>query len=355
MLAKLRLDQTKKYELAIAINKIAHMLIAFANGRNHFFSISSEQGGIEKWDDLVIEHLIDSYEHIQIKRQNNAFSTDKPLRDKITQGKNKDKWRELSTLDESIKSLGACFTSNGPIDTTIHRKFTFIVPSLLIDMKKGLNLNDLNSFLLQITPSTTVVGLQNLALASPTSAGIITWLKTWCDFKDEAHIIQALSKLRLEEVGHEDTLNSDTINFLSTCFHQVDIVLERIGSYIEANTSFTGAITPRPLLLYLQSYLLPSVPIWTQFRKNGLTWEISGTHGRAVAEPDIEHASTIVPALWSAPSDSIVKYHSLDNDEGTLPAALVRLVLHMRPTSIAYINNINSWTLVTKKLVGDTF
>jgi hypothetical protein len=354
MLAKLRLDQTKTYELAIAVNKIAHMLIAFANGRGHFFSIGTEQGGIEKWDDFVIEHLINNYEHIQVKRQNTPFSTDSHIRDRISRGENEGELRKLSPLDESIKSLGACFTSTGAIDTTKQRRFTVIVPSLIVEVKRGLTLNDLHSFLLQINSATTAVGLQQLAAASAKDANIITWLKTWCGFTDEAHILHALSKLKIEQVGNEDTLNSDTTIFLATCFHHADIVLERITSYIIANASYTSAITPRPLLIHLHSYLLPSIPVWTQFRKNGLTWEISGTHGRALTESDIEHASTVVPALWSTPGSSIVKYHSSDSDEGTLSAALVRLVLHLRPTSIAHIQNVSSWNLVTKKLVGET-
>jgi len=354
MLAKLRLDQTNEYELAIAVNKLAHMLIAFAYGRTHFFSIGSEQGDVEKWDDFVIMHLTNDYEYIQVKRQNLPFSTSRPFRDDKTRGNDKGNPQNLSELDKSITSLGARFNSTGPIDSSRQRKFTFIVPSLLVEIKKNITLNDLCSFQLQITPSTSASGLQALTAAAPKFADIVTWLKSWCGFTDEAHIIQALLKLKIEQVGNEATLKNDTLNALSTCFRQSDEVLDKIASYVKSNTSFASAITPRPLLNLLQSYLLPSVPIWTQFRKNGTTWEISGTHGRAITETDIEHASTIVPALWNTTSTSVVKYHSTDNEEGMLPTALVRLMLHLKPASIAHINNHSSWTLVTKKLVGGT-
>ena len=56
MLAKLRLDQTKKYEQALAAYEIAVMLVDFALGRKHYMRIGSEQGGISKWDDIVIEN-----------------------------------------------------------------------------------------------------------------------------------------------------------------------------------------------------------------------------------------------------------------------------------------------------------
>lgn len=354
MLAKLRLDQTNEYELAIVVNKLAHMLVGFAYGRTHLFSIGSEQGDVEKWDDFVIMHLTNDYEYIQAKRQNLPFCTSRPLRGNKTRGDDIGNPQELSELDESIKSLGACFNGVGPIDISRQRKFTFIVPSLLVEIKKSITLNDLYSFQLQITPSTSAPGLQALTAAAPKFADIVTWLKSWCGFTDEAHIIQALLKLKIEQVGNEVTLKNDTLNALSTCFSQSDEVLEKIASYVKSNTSFASAITPRPLLNLLQSFLLPSVPIWTQFRKNGATWEISGTHGRAISETDIEHASTIVPALWNTPSTSVVKYHSTDNEEGMLPAALVRLVLHLKPASVAHINNYSSWTLVTKRLVGGT-
>lgn len=353
MLAKLRLDQTKKYELAIAVNKIAHMLVAFAYGRSHFFNIGSEQGDVETWDDFVIMHSLNNYEYIQVKRQNTSFSNDSPSRDSYSQGKRAGVLRDLSPLDKSIRSLGACFTSAGPVDNTKQRRFTVIVPSLSVEIKDGLTLNDLSSFCRDITPSTTVPGLQALAAASSKFANIIIWLRSWCDFIDEAHIIHALSKLKIELEGNEETLDSSTISVLSTCFKQPSTVLEQIASYMEANTSYSSVITPRPLLNHLQAYLLPEVRIWTQFRKNGAMWEISGTHGRAVTETDIEHATTIVPALWTTPGIGVIKYHSPDNN-GILPEALVRLMLHLRPTSIAHINNVTSWKLVTKQLVGDT-
>ena len=68
MLAKLRLDQTKKYEHAIATYEIAYMLIHFALGRKHFMRIGSEQGEISKWDDIVIEASENCIIHFQVKR-----------------------------------------------------------------------------------------------------------------------------------------------------------------------------------------------------------------------------------------------------------------------------------------------
>ncbi len=357
MLAKLRLDQTSQYESAIAANEIGNMLIAFISGRTHFISIGSEQG-IQQWDDFIIQHSKNNYEHIQVKQQNTPFSKDKdrdmPLRDNYVQGPRAGLPRDLSPLDKSMESLGACFNSAGAIDHAAQHTFTFIVPHLSVEIKKGLALRDLHDLCTnQITTSTTLVGLQALVAASPTSAKVVTWLKTWCGFTDDTQIIHALRALRVKQKAQESDINDETITLLSLYFSQPAIVLERIISYIDANTSYTSAITPRPILVHLQTYLLPASNRWTQFRnRSGLEWEISGTHGGTVEE--VESASTVVPALWSMPGKGIVKYHSQANVAGKLPIALVRLMLHLKPTSVAHISDASSWSLATKALIGDT-
>lgn len=355
MLAKLRLDQTSQYESAIAANEIGNMLVAFISGRTHFISIGSEQG-IQQWDDFIIQHGKNNYEHMQVKQQNTSFSEarDMPARDNYIQGPRIGQLRNLSPLDKSMESLGACFNSGGAIDHAINHTFTLIVPHLSVEIKNGLTLRDLHDLCTnQITPSTTIEGLQALVAASPASAKIITWLKTWCSFTDEAQIIHALRAFRVKQKAQESDINDETLALLSLCFSQPDIVLEKIVSYIDANTSYTSAITPRPILVSLQPYLLPTCNRWTQFRnRTGVEWEISGTHGGNIEE--IETASTVVPALWSMPGKGVVKYHSQAGVAGKLPMALVRLMLHLKPTSVAHISNASNWNLVTKALIGET-
>ena len=112
MLAKLRLDQTKKYEQALATYEIAVMLIDFALGRKHYMRIGSEQGGILKWDDIIIEQDQSSQIHIQVKRQTSVdFGTclDECIRNKYLQGGREGQKRDLSPLDETLKSLADWF------------------------------------------------------------------------------------------------------------------------------------------------------------------------------------------------------------------------------------------------------
>lgn len=55
MRARLNLDQTRIYELAIAASKVSSMLVPYVRGQSHILGIGSEQGGIPHWDDFVIE------------------------------------------------------------------------------------------------------------------------------------------------------------------------------------------------------------------------------------------------------------------------------------------------------------
>jgi len=357
MLKKLRLDLTSKYESAIAANEIANMLVAFISGRTHFISIGSEQG-IEKWDDFIIQHGKNIYEHIQVKQQNTPFSIDKvrdmPLRGNYIQGDKAGQPKELSTLDKSMESLGACFNSAGAIDHTTEHTFTLIVPHLLVEVKKGLTLLDLHDLCKnQITLSADPAKLPELIAASPSAEKVVTWLKSWCGFTSDAQIIHALRAFTPKQKAQTSDIKAETIAHLSLCFSQPELVLEGIFSFIDANTSYISAITPRPILVRLLSHLLPTSYRWTQFRnRSGAEWEISGTHGGTVE--DIENASTIVPALWGIPGRGIVKYHSLANATGKLPMALVRLMLHMQPNSVAQISDASNWSRETKNLIGHT-
>lgn len=351
MLRKLRLDQTKKYEIAFAANSAAFMLVAFINGRKHYLSIGSEQG-IEKWDDFIIEIDKNNYKHIQVKRQLTAFSNDNPIRDTYIQGNRQGVLRDLSPLDASMKSL-ADFIQLPPAVPAIQRVFKLVVPSLNIDVKAGLPLRELHSFCEnQLNNLTTEAGLRALESASPATKNLFDWLRTWCGFHDYAHIIKGLSKFEVVQSGNENDLNAETVAQLSSCFTQPEAVLENIVSFIDANSSFTSAITPRPLLLSVQYHLLPTIPSWTQFRRNGSNWEVSGTHDRA--NESIENAGAVVPALWEAHGVGMLKYHSDDHSTGKLPRAIIRLALHFQPNTQAYIGNMDSWTMVVKGMIGST-
>jgi hypothetical protein len=78
MLRRFRLERKSDYEKLVIAQRLADMLEKFLSGRLAPLSIGAEQGGIEEWDDVVIMHTADHYEHLQIKRQSTDFCTKDP-------------------------------------------------------------------------------------------------------------------------------------------------------------------------------------------------------------------------------------------------------------------------------------
>jgi hypothetical protein len=355
MRARLNLERTRTYELAVAANKVTSMLVPYVRGKSHILGIGSEQGGIPHWDDFVIEHAKNKIEYIQVKRQYTAFGSelDLPSRGnkRVANGAPPVK-RDLSPLDKSMKSLGELFNDTGAIDNSTEKSFTVILPSLLVEIKTGLTANDLNNLCaVEMTTSTTLPQFRGLS-STASFSNIFEWLKSWCDFTSEAHIFQALKTFKIAQFGSETDINSRTIENLSVCYGEPERVLQEIVSYIQDNTSYTSFINPRHLAGHLRRYLLTGQHCWTQFKQNGFDWEITGTHGQATDE--IEYPSAVVPALWSKPNKGVIKYHAQADATGKLPRVLVRLMLHMQPTSAAHIGNLSSWHLETKRLIGST-
>ncbi len=167
MLAKLRLDQTKKYEQALATYEISCMLVDFVLGREHYLRIASEQGGISKWDDIVIEKDLNSQIHIQVKRQTSGDfgdAFDECIRNEYTRQPRKGQKRDLSTLDETMKSLADWFKDVDITTMSPKREFWIELPELNTKIKKELVVKDLHSLCANIKPDvTTAAGLQALA------------------------------------------------------------------------------------------------------------------------------------------------------------------------------------------------
>ena len=90
-----------------------------------------------------------------------------------------------------------------------------------------------------------------------------------------------LNALRLLKIyassGSKDDLDITTKKeVLSHVFFSTDDVIAKIKGYTIANTTFTGAITPRPLFHFLKEYLLAEIKLWSQFEMKGSNWELSG-------------------------------------------------------------------------------
>jgi len=355
MLAKLRLDLTKTYEQCIAAHAIAKMVVAFAEGRDHPQSIGVEQGDIVGWDDIVVEKNTNLFYHFQVKRQQTSFSGLTAECDLAITKNASDK--SLSPLDKSMKELGV-WIKNIAGTSSVNRKFFLELPDSSILIKNGLEVRQFKDFLqLHINSTTTVIGLQNLQnIQNDTNTiNVFNWLTSWCGYTDWAHILQVLTNFKVLNSGSETDIDSRSIETLSPVFKDVNDVLRDIKSVCLENSSYTGSITPRQMLLFLEKYLLPGIKTWTQFDNNGSTFKISGIHDLG-ADDEIERPSKIVPLLLSNDRVRSLKINDHRSDRNLIRpiGEIFQLALHLNGNCNALCLNWIGWKEVIRNKIGNT-
>lgn len=351
MLNKLRLDQTKNYEKAIAANEIAQMLVAFIQGREHSLCIGAEQGGIDKWDDFVIVTSDGTYKHIQAKRQQTDFSASscKCIRDRDQNGN----LRPLSPLDKTMQSLANWVQHNDLNTASPKRHFVIELPDNTTHIKKEIQVRHFHTLCQNHICSVTIAqGLEALARSDKSTKNCFNWLTTWCDFSDWDHILKALRLLEIKQSGNPNDIEERTETTLSHVFWQPIEVRKKIISYIDENSTYTGAISPRPLLKQLKDYLLPGIATWTQYQKNNSKWKISGIHDLDFNE--IERASFVVPSLWSNDRARHLKFDVPVDDTTKLSKSIVHLALHLQGQVNAHCTNSSCWKQKIETLIGGT-
>lgn len=353
MLAKLRLDQTKTYEQSIAALEIAEMLVAFVHGRKHSKCLGIEQG-IERWDDLVVIRNDGLNDHIQVKRQTTDFSNDPCKRDRYERGGRIGELKDLSPLDQSMKSLAEWTKNTTTSDIT--RQFTLVLPIDSTQIKDSLQTRHFQILCFTtIKEITTVTGLQELAKVDKTIEYCFLWLTTWCGFLDWNHILRSLKLLKLKLVGLESDINDNTLVKLSDVFNDPENVLREIKSYIIENSTYTGSIAPRQLLKRLSSFLLPEIRTWTQCENEGSIWKISGIHDLE-SNDQIERPAIIVPLLWGNE-----RFRELKINSATVGGSffkpheeLFQLALHLKGTVSSLCVSWSRWNEYLKGVIGGT-
>jgi len=359
MLKKLKLDQTKKYEQSIAANEVATMLVNFVKGRIHYLSVGAEQGDILKWDDLIIEDSEDSFIHIQVKRQTTNFSTDQSnsVRNTYTQQSRKGKLRDLSPLDESMKSLADWIKSNDPDIVRPKRKFRIELPDGNILIKNDLEIRHFRELCENIIkPVSTVSGLEQLAKTDITVKKCYDWLNTWCEFENREQILKAVCVLSIKTSGSESDINCRTKETLEQIFQTdkvEDIRLKIAPVYIDENSTYTGAIKARNLLFDFKEFLLPFIPSWTQFKRDGNNWTLSGIHDLE-NNNHIERPSIIVPTLWSNGKVRNLKIDASVNESCKLSNSLIQLAIHQEGQVNTHCKEADNWKNAINRKLGNT-
>lgn len=353
MLKKLNLDRTKEYELAVAASRVSQMVVAFVQGHDHILSVGAEQGGINKWDDLVLTEN-NLTRHIQVKRQNTDFSREPCVRNNITKGARTGQPKDLSPFDEAIKSLGEWVSANDPTTATEKKLFEVYLPEGTICVKSEIQINVLKSLCENhIKNVTTATGLGSLQSSDAAVNHCYNWLTTWCGFTDWEHILKALRILKITTGGSRDDLDINTVSNLKNVFRSPEDVLTTIKGFICDNSTFTGAIAPRHLFTLLKGYLQPEIHPWTQFGVNGMNWEISGNHDAEFVN-EIERPSVIVPSLWNDSTKGILKLVVPNDHDSPLLNKALHLALHLQGLSHSHILNHAVWKQTMSNKVGNT-
>lgn len=354
MLKKLQLKLADAYEICVAAEKVADMVVKFALGRKHYREIGCETGDVPTWDDLVIEHSDQTLEHFQIKRNFTDFSDHAcdRIADPVHKGKPNQRLRDLSPLDESMASLADWATKYDPASEATPKKFTIELPAASILIKDGLAFRHFQEFITSISNSTTAASLDQIALTHSPTKNIHLWLTTWCRFTSWDHILKVCRHMNIVLAGNESAIEARTESLLAYCFSQPDEVRKKINSFITENSTLTSKITPRPLLGELRSFWLPGLILWTEYINRGLTWDVGG-----ICDPDfnqIERAEMVVDENWQQLKQSQIKITCNAAGHSPLPSALKRMVLHMPGTTVAMIKDLQVWLERTLTLVGGT-
>ena len=358
MLQKLRLNQTETFARLIGTHEISKMLVSFVKGHTHPIEIGAEQGGIENWDDFVIKDNLKSLTHIQIKRQTERFGDerDECERNKIKRRSGKVELRDLSELDEAIKSLGIWIKNVKDKDEN-ERKFCIVFYEGGVEIKKGFKVRELVNILeIHIKPDTsTPEGLERLIKEDKSMEKCYKWLITWCNIEIIDQMLTLLKVLKIKISNTDSALITETKELLANIFRSecLDQVYEKIFSYTADNSSFTSAIRPRHLLYTLKDYLLQDIKRWTQFQRDGSSWNISGINDLE-NNNQIERPAILVHALWS-PDNLTTRSLKIDGkcDENCFVSnSLMRLSIHPQGSFDILCSDKFSWKNSIKNKTG---
>lgn len=359
MLQKLRLNQTETFARLVGTHEISKMVVSFVKGHSHPIEIGAEQGGIEKWDDFVIKDNLKSLTHIQIKRQTERFGSvlDECERNTIVRKNGNVELRDLSEIDEAIKSLGVWIKDKKDNDE-FERKFRIEFYESGVEIKNGFKVRDLVNILeIHIKPDTsTPEGLERLIKEDKSMEKCYNWLTSWCNIENIDQMLILLKVLKIEYSNTETALINETKEILTNIFlsEYLDQVHEKILSYTDHNSSFTSAIRPRHLLYLLKDYLQPDIPSWTQFQRDGSNWNISGIHDLE-NNNEIERPAVIVPALWSSENQNLrsLRIDGVCDNNCPISNSLMRLSLHPQGPFNIYCSD-SSWKYFINNKTGGT-
>lgn len=394
MIRRFRLEQKSLYEKLVIAQRVADMLAKFLDGRIAPLEIGAETGGIEEWDDVVVVHSRDSFEHLQIKRQTTDFCTKDPdLREYLPKLAKRRVAREkksvkpasgsgspdpgdsasveptgmnaakgiLSVLDTAFASL-AKHARGGTFAQLPERRFQLTLVGANLQIKNDLTVNHLD----ELCKLCRQAGLNPDELAQrvdgPTTRAYV-WLTTWCGFENWTQIIDTLKRVTVVCVGNDASLEQRSIQSLGRHFKNPERTLDRLISIITAETSDVSALGCHAIICELRDELRPDIETWVQYEladivlPAGPSWSLAGTHDLGALKP--RSAQGVVEHMWS--SDPGIRklriyaqYKASSGANLTLPAALLRMALHLPTGSLGLMRDEAIWRGSVGHEVGHT-
>ncbi|BDC85960.1 MULTISPECIES: ABC-three component system protein [Aeromonas] len=384
MIRRFRLEQKGRYEKLVIAQRLSDMVDKFLDGRPAPLGIGAEQGGIAEWDDVVIYHSDDHWEHLQIKRQTSCFSEkhlDKADYLASYQPRKKTQATEITSATKTAETATAEEEPEAPSDKKFDSELEKVLKSLATWQPPGIGVKpskrtfsltlpgpevvikgkEKNQEIIRITHLREVcdlcskdgVNLVELAKRDdkPTQ-NVYTWLTTWCGFKDWAHIVEKMRMLEIHCIGDEGALEARALESLDRHFSNSAMTLSVLLDYIGDSTTDTNAVTCHTTATYLQERLRPGGQSWTQYLMNpipGQGWTVAGTHDLG-STPHVLHRS---------PAEQIVNHHWAENIPNrrlrlhaeyarpnralTLPSAILRLALHLKKGSESMLLGEAAW------------
>ncbi|WP_226252662.1 ABC-three component system protein [Burkholderia seminalis] len=361
MIRRFRLEQKGRYEKLVIAQRLSEMVDSYLDGRTAPLLIGAEQGGIGEWDDVVIYHADEHYEHFQIKRQTTPFSNkhiDKA--DYIKSYKPKAATKAAasaapvvppdstidSELDKAMKSLSA-WSLNPQSKQPPGRAFSLILLGLEVIIKGKSNDSITANHLHEFCRLCKQDGLDLAALSSRTDTptqNVYTWLTTWCGFTDWHHVRQTMRALTIHAVGNEENLEGRARESLARHFNDPQATLDKLVGYISTSTTDVNAISCHAMINHLKDALRSDAETWTQYLMKpppaGPSWMVAGTHNiNGTPSFSVRHAAAeIVVHHWTAGGNNRrLRLHATycppTPNAVALPSAILRLALHLKSGS----------------------
>lgn len=349
MIRRFRLELKGLHEKLVIALRLAEMLDSFIDGRTAAVEMGSEQGDIEEWDDFIVRHSDDVFEHVQIKKQSGDFCTKASTRPAVKNA--------FSVVDDAFISL-AKWSRRAPPNELNSRVFVLSVPGLGLLLKKQLSVNHLDELCMLCKQDGISIEALEARADGPTTRAF-QWLTTWCGFDDWAHIQKTLKRVTVRLNGADADLKERAIVALRRHFTNPESVHEALLSYITVQTADVSSITSRALLRHVHHMLRPEFATWTQYRLDnfGDPWLVSGTHGLEIDDP--ESASAVVQGLWGGGGSPrklrvAAEYAAPNSSVLSLPTALLRLALHLQGASQGLMINHANWQASAFHELGHT-